>query len=204
MRSANAKKGRYHHGELRAALIDAAIGLIGERGVAGFSLAEVSRRLGVTVAAPYRHFADREELLVAIAERAAGELAAAVRTESAAGGDPAERLTGACRGYIRFASECGPLFQALFAAGFDKTRHPELDAAARPVLDGFLAPARELTGTEEAAERLAFAAVATAHGHAMFLMDGAFGAAPDPLAEAVSRATTAIAAYIAGRASFDD
>lgn len=202
-RAANAKKDRYHHGDLRTALIDAAIELIAERGVAGFSLAEVSRRLGVTVAAPYRHFADREELLVAIAERAAGELAAAVRTAAATGDDPAARLTSAGRGYIRFAAEHVPLFQALFAAGFDKTRHPELDDAARPILDGFLAPARELVRSDAAAERLAFAVVATAHGHAVFLMDGAFGAAPDPLAEAVSRATTATAAHVAGRSAFE-
>src|SRR5262249_41231933 len=60
----------YHHGDLKAALIDGAVDLIVERGVRRFSLAELSRRLGVTVAAPYRHFASRDELLVAVAVRA--------------------------------------------------------------------------------------------------------------------------------------
>src|SRR5215472_16084898 len=60
-----AKGGRYHHGDLRSALVDAAISVIAERGVRGFSLAEATRRLGVTTAAPYRHFTDRDDLLAA-------------------------------------------------------------------------------------------------------------------------------------------
>src|SRR6202142_3412032 len=64
------KGGRYHHGDLRAALIDTAVELIGERGVGGFSMAEASRRLGVAVSAPYAHFADRDELLAAVAVHA--------------------------------------------------------------------------------------------------------------------------------------
>ncbi|MQA86530.1 MAG: TetR family transcriptional regulator [Streptosporangiales bacterium] len=70
----SAKRSRYHHGDLRAALIDTAIELLRERGVQGFSLAEASRRLGVAAAAPYRHFADREELLAAVAVRASEAL----------------------------------------------------------------------------------------------------------------------------------
>ena len=61
------KGGRYHHGDLRAALVDTAIELIGEHGVQGFSLAEASRRLGVAASAPYAHFADRADLLATVA-----------------------------------------------------------------------------------------------------------------------------------------
>ncbi|HEY3685836.1 MAG TPA: TetR/AcrR family transcriptional regulator [Streptosporangiaceae bacterium] len=196
------KGDRYHHGDLRTALVDAAIELIGERGVAGFSLAEASRRIGVTVAAPYRHFADREDLLAAVAARAAETLARSVAAESARAGEPADRLVAAATAYIGFASARVPLFQALFAAGFDKARHPELDTAARPILDGFLAPARALVDTGDAAERLAMAVVATAHGHAMLLTDGAFNGAADPVAAAVERATTATRALVAGRSAF--
>ena len=57
-----ARNGRYHHGDLRAALIGTAIEIIAERGVRGFSVAEASRRLGVAVSAPYAHFADRDGL----------------------------------------------------------------------------------------------------------------------------------------------
>ncbi|MFC4112648.1 TetR/AcrR family transcriptional regulator [Nonomuraea zeae] len=71
------KRDRYHHGDLRAALIDTATELISEQGVQGFSLAEASRRLGVAVSAPYRHFADRDELLLAVGVRLAVQRAAA-------------------------------------------------------------------------------------------------------------------------------
>ena len=63
------KGDRYHHGDLRTALVDTAIELIDERGVRQFSLAEASRRLGVAVSAPYAHFGSRDDLLAAVAVR---------------------------------------------------------------------------------------------------------------------------------------
>ena len=78
------RAGRYHHGDLKAALVDEAIELIAERGVRGFSLAELSRRLGVTVAAPYRHFADRDELLAAVVVQALRAFAGLVRAQPCA------------------------------------------------------------------------------------------------------------------------
>src|SRR6266700_1041787 len=115
------KGGRYHHGDLRAALIDTAIELIGERGVRGFSLAEASRRLGVAVSAPYAHFTDRDDLLAAIA-----------------------------RAYVRFAATSRPLFEVLYEAGLDKARHPEIEAAERPLSDAFLDCVRALSGDDPA------------------------------------------------------
>ena len=92
-RHGRARGGRYHHGDLRAALIDTTIDLLGERGVQAFSMAEASRRLGVAVAAPYRHFADRDALLAAVAVRAAGLLGE--RMEREAGPRPAPQLLAA-------------------------------------------------------------------------------------------------------------
>ena len=66
-----ARRRRYHHGDLRQALIETAIEMLGERGAEAFSMAEASRRLGVAASAPYRHFADRDALLAAVALRAA-------------------------------------------------------------------------------------------------------------------------------------
>jgi len=80
-----AKRGRYHHGDLRQALIETAIEMLGERGAEAFSMAEASRRLGVAASAPYRHFADRDALLAAVAVRAAGLLAAAGRSGESLG-----------------------------------------------------------------------------------------------------------------------
>src|SRR6476646_10992436 len=63
----------YHHGNLKEALLPAALDLIAEKGAAGFTFAEAARWAGVSPAAPYRHFRDREELLAAVARRGFGQ-----------------------------------------------------------------------------------------------------------------------------------
>jgi len=210
-----AKAGRYHHGDLRAALIDTAIELITECGVHNFSLAEASRRLGVTVAAPYRHFVDRETLLAAVAVRGLEAFAAMLAADSLAadqagpavcpGDDVAtERLAAMGRDYVRFAAEHRPLFDALFGAGIDKSRHPEVHKAEEPVKAAFACYVRELcpgddVAAEILAETLADALLATAHGYAALLLDGAFGSGEDAVATASERAAGAILAIIEGR-----
>src|SRR5678815_5715575 len=72
-----AKRG-YHHGNLRAALIKATLRAIAEDGPEGFTLRDVARRAGVSPAAPYRHFRDKDELLAAVAGECAERLGAAV------------------------------------------------------------------------------------------------------------------------------
>jgi AcrR family transcriptional regulator len=67
-RPGSGKSAPYHHGDLRRALTDAALDLIGERGPEGFALTEVARRAGVSAAAPYRHFADKSDLVAVVAE----------------------------------------------------------------------------------------------------------------------------------------
>jgi AcrR family transcriptional regulator len=190
---------RYHHGDLREALIETTIELLGERDIQAFSMAEASRRLGVAVAAPYRHFADREDLLAAVAVRAAELLGQQLDREAVAG-DPAERLAAAAGCYVRFAAAQRPLFQALAGSGLDKRRHPEIMRAAAPLAEMFLAPASALAGQDEtAAARLSSAIVATAHGHAMLLLDGTFGPVPDAAEAAAGQATAATRALITGR-----
>src|ERR671912_280040 len=68
------RRATYHHGDLRAALVAAALELVAEKGVAGLSVAEAARRAGVSSAAPYRHFAGRSALLSAAATAAGREL----------------------------------------------------------------------------------------------------------------------------------
>jgi AcrR family transcriptional regulator len=194
-----ARRGRYHHGDLPDALVETAIGLIGERGAAAFSMAEASRRLGVAASAPYRHFADRDALLAAVAVRAAGLLGRQLDRE-AASGSPRQRLAAAAGTYVRFAHEQRALFQALAGSGLDKARHPEIARAARPVSAAFLSPAAELTGGDQAAAaRLVSVIVATAHGHATLLLDGTFGSGQEAGEAAARQAATAALALIAGR-----
>jgi AcrR family transcriptional regulator len=176
----------YHHGHLKAALIAGAAELLAERGVQDFSVAELSRRIGVTAAAPYRHFANRDELLVAVAVRAVSAFGDALSKRAARQEPPEQRLAAIASAWVRFAAEQPALYAIVFGAGLDqKKRHPELKRAYKH-LDAMLdAPTRELFSDDPAAaDRLADAIEAIAHGYAMRL---AAEPAPPP-ARAVNKA----------------
>jgi AcrR family transcriptional regulator len=138
--------GRYHHGDLRAALIDTAVEIIGERGVRGFSLAEASRRLGVASSAPYAHFADRDDFLAAVAVHGYEIFNTRFLPEMDQFPDPAERLAAGVRAYVRFAGTHRSLFEVIFVAGLDKAGHPEVKAAEKPFQDAYLGTIHELSG----------------------------------------------------------
>lgn len=186
------KRGRYHHGDLRDALIDTAVKLIAERGVREFSVAEASRRLGVAVSAPYAHFADRDDLLAAVVARTYELFRTELAPELDRVHEPAERLAAMARAYVRFAGTHTALFSMLFEALPDKSRHPEIATAEQPIDDAFRAAVQSLPGSDE----LAVAVEATTHGFAMLLLDGAFGGGNDAVenaAERAARATLALA-----------
>jgi AcrR family transcriptional regulator len=214
------KGGRYHHGDLRAALIDTAVDLIGERGVRNFSLAEASRRLGVAVSAPYAHFTDRDDLLAAVAVRAYQLFVAQLLPDAESDLPPGARLAAMAAAYIRFAAARRPLFEVLYDAGLDRARHPELEAAQKPVDDAFLTCVTALTepggtsgpgapggedgaggpwGAAGPAQELAIALEATARGYAVFLLDGSFGRGAGAVDRAAQRAAQATLALIESR-----
>ncbi|MBU3064698.1 TetR/AcrR family transcriptional regulator [Nocardia sp. NEAU-G5] len=188
--------GRYHHGDLRTALIDTAVELLAEQGTQAFTMAEASRRLGVAASAPYRHFHDRDALLAAVAVHAAGLLSRRL-ADIASHQSATDRLATAAHVYVRFASEHRPLFSALTGSGLDKTRHGEIDIAAQPIHAAFTAPATELD--PEHADRIASAIAATAHGHALLLLDNAFGTDEHACDRAADQAAATVRALIAGR-----
>ncbi|AQZ67429.1 Transcriptional regulator, TetR family [[Actinomadura] parvosata subsp. kistnae] len=195
-----ARRDRYHHGDLRAALIDTAMELIAEQGAQGFSLAEASRRLGVAVSAPYRHFADRDELLVAVGVRT-GELLVAAVTAERGGDAPEERLVAVVRGYVRFAARHRALFETLLNL-ITPEGEPELDRAMRPVKAAFHDAATALSGGDPAAaQALGMAVIATADGHAGLLHRGTFGTGEEAVETAVRQAAAATRALVAGRAA---
>ena len=194
---------RYHHGDLKAALVDGAVELIGERGVSGFSLAELSRRLGVSVAAPYRHFVDRDELLAAVAVRALLSFGEALGAQSSESDPPEERLAAMAGAYVRFAAEQPALFGVVFGVGLDKKqRYPELRETYEDVEGNFAACVAELCPDDPGgAEELGDAIEATAHGYAALLTDRP--GAPDPadVTRAADQAERATRALIRGRAA---
>lgn len=105
----------YHHGDLRAALIDATEALLAERGIEGFSLREVARRSGVSPAAPAHHFGDAHGLLAEVARLAFEGLTVALEAGNARGGDDAlARLREQGVGYVDFAMRHPGRFGLMF------------------------------------------------------------------------------------------
>jgi AcrR family transcriptional regulator len=195
------QRASYHHGDLPAALVDAAFELIGENGVHGFTVAEAARRTGVSISAPYRHFADRDELLAACATAACEAVQRHFEAALAAHDAAADQLAAAIAAYVRFAAERRPMFESIFGAGLDKTRYPRLAEAGAAALSAVAAPAFELTpgGDEEKAAILVQALTSLAQGHATMLLEGYFGEPPKAVDTAAERAAAATRALLRGR-----
>jgi AcrR family transcriptional regulator len=104
----------YHHADLRATLIEAAVTLIGEVGPRAFTLREVARRAGVSHNAPYRHFASKDQLLLAVAAEGFERLTAVMNKMMARGRTPAERLELSGCGYVDFALRWPRHFLVMF------------------------------------------------------------------------------------------
>ncbi|MGR3453579.1 TetR/AcrR family transcriptional regulator [Pseudooceanicola sp.] len=133
------KKRGYHHGNLRQALVDAALELIEEKGPTGFTLSEAAKQAGVTPAAVYRHFEGREDL-IAEAARQGYEIFADVIEYAYQTGQPsalaAFEATG--RAYLAFARKYPGHYIAMFESGISVNRNPDLAAVshrARGVLE---------------------------------------------------------------------
>jgi AcrR family transcriptional regulator len=93
---------RYHHGDLRKAIVDTALQLVAESGLANLSLREIARRLGVTTGAPYHHFKDRQALLIEIAIDGYTQLLQALRQAQSQASDAADELRAAASAYLSF------------------------------------------------------------------------------------------------------
>jgi AcrR family transcriptional regulator len=120
----------YHHGNLKEALLQAALGLIAEKGPAGFTFADAARSAGVSPAAPYRHFRDRDELLSSIAQRGFEQFEAVL---SAAWDDGRPDTLAAFervgKAYLKFAREEPAFYSAMFESGLPIDLNPALQAA---------------------------------------------------------------------------
>ena len=120
----------YHHGNLREALVEAALELIGAKGPAGFTFAEAARHAGVSPAAPYRHFRDRDALLAEVASRGfqrfEEQLAAAWDEGRPSLAIAFDRLGKA---YLVFARSEPAYFSAMFESGLSLADHRDLQQA---------------------------------------------------------------------------
>jgi AcrR family transcriptional regulator len=120
----------YHHGNLREALIEAALDLIAEKGPAGFTFAEAARQAGVSAAAPYRHFRDRDALMADVARRGFERFAAAL---TAAWDEGRPNLRSAFervgKAYLAFARSEPAYYAAMFESGLSIAEHRALAEA---------------------------------------------------------------------------
>jgi AcrR family transcriptional regulator len=120
----------YHHGNLKEALIQAALDLIAQKGPGGFTFAEAARSAGVSPAAPYRHFRDRDELLVDVARRGFDLFAQALaRAWDDGRPDPMSAFERVGRAYLAFARAEPAYYSAMFEAGIPLDASAELRAA---------------------------------------------------------------------------
>jgi len=117
----------YHHGNLKEALLRAALELIAKKGPAGFTFAEAARWAGVSPAAPYRHFRDRDELLASVALRGFEQFAAAlVRAWDNGRPDPFAAFDRLGKAYLAFARSEPAYYSAMFEAGIPLDTSPDL------------------------------------------------------------------------------
>jgi len=126
----------YHHGDLKEALLKASLELVSEKGPHGFTLAEVCRKAGVSVAAPYRHYRDREALLAAIA-LAGFELQYEAMAEALAKCQDKtfEGLRSLATSYVNFAIANPSRYRVMYGSDLSKAKFPELYATARRAFD---------------------------------------------------------------------
>ncbi len=177
----------YHHGNLREALVEAALDLIGQKGPAGFTFAEAARHAGVSAAAPYRHFRDRDALIAEVAqrgfERFEQQLAAAWDEGRPTQPAAFDRLGKA---YLAFARSEPAYFAAMFESGLSLTEYRELQQAGDRALAVLRGACEALVAGMPAAKRppammMALHIWALAHGIASLFARGDAARRPVPM-----------------------
>jgi len=169
----------YQHGDLRHALIQAGLKLLGEGGLPALSLRAAAQLAGVSHAAPYRHFKDKEALVAAIAEEGFRLLTRRMNDELAACGeaDTLERLRAAAVGYVTFAVENPGYFRVTFGGAFGAPgTYPALEQAGaeaygvlRGIVSEGIGSGRLRAGDPD---HLSLAAWSLVHGLGMLIIDG--------------------------------
>jgi AcrR family transcriptional regulator len=164
---------RYHHGDLRRALIAGALEVLQREGPAGLTLRAAARRAGVSHQAPYHHFADRAALVAAVAEDGFERLSAELEAVQRGTADPVRRLQETGVAYVVFAVRHPEHFRVMFGPELaDRGAHPELAGAANAVFEKLMAPAKALFGQPSGSgEVLGPTLWSLVHGLAMLLID---------------------------------
>jgi AcrR family transcriptional regulator len=183
-------KATYHHGDLRAACVRAAIELLEEGGETELSLRAVARRVGVSPAAPYRHYADREALVSAVATVGYRELAERLAAAHPSPTTP-EQMASVALAYVQFALERPSLFRIMFGEPCDRDNDERVAATAAVSLYLREIVGRGFPGAD--AESMATAIWALVHGLAFLHLDGKLDAqTPSAVADRVTATIRAL------------
>jgi AcrR family transcriptional regulator len=188
-------KATYHHGDLRAGLVRAALELLEESGETELSLRAVARRAGVSPAAPYRHYADREALVSAIAAVGYRDLAQRLATAHSSPSSP-EQLADVAVAYVRFALDRPALFRIMFGEPCDRDNDERVAATA--AVSQYVRAIVERAFPHADADALTTAVWALVHGLAFLFLDGKLDASSPP--HVADRVTAAINAVLSAPA----
>jgi AcrR family transcriptional regulator len=175
------RKRPYHHGDLRTALIEAALSLVEEHGVKGLALSDAARLAGVSVAAPYRHFKDKEALLAEIAAEGfvlfRDALARAAQSNPK---DKVRRLVEMGVAYVDFALEHRSHFKVMWESGIPKEKYPEVEKVAHEAYLLLEKAAIDLLPGAPAGRQQALVATAwsVVHGYASLTLESALSVVP--------------------------
>ncbi len=197
----NMDQRRYHHGDLRRAVLDGALAAIADRGAAAFSLRDVARRAGVSHAAPAHHFGDKTGVLTAIATEGFELLAAATDAASS------DLIDGGLA-YIRFAIEHPAHYEVMFRPDLYNPDDVDLINARRAGSSVLFNAVRRVLGPDASDEAVVGGVVAAwsfAHGFASLWSAGNIpapaGSAPEDLAR---QSASAFVQLVTARAKRDE
>lgn len=190
----------YHHGQLREALIAAARELLGVRGPEGFSLTDAAKHAGVSPAAPYRHFRDREALLSEVAREGFALFAQRLAGALSAGPDAQASFAAMGRAYLAFAREEPGFYAAMFSrrVSEEPDAEPSGGDAYAMLLRGVSGALAGRVSDGVDAERIARQVWAMSHGVATLERSGCFG--PPDASRAEDLLVSGVEALIRGSA----
>jgi AcrR family transcriptional regulator len=164
----------YHHGDLREALVAAAIGLLEQKGLSGFTLRQCARRAGVSHAAPAHHFATAADLLAEIAARGYERFVAALaKAADRADVSPLARLQAMGRAYVAFALANPAVYGLMFRSSTGSLKSPHLKTASTAAWQQLCDAVAAVLGTKRQDEVIpkASAVWALVHGTATLMLD---------------------------------
>ncbi len=159
-------RAKYHHGDLKRVLLAGARALIAEKGLEGFTIRELARRVDVTHGAAYRHFEDKTALLAEIAKCGYADLHRQIEGATSAANGLREWLTAIARAYVQYALSHPAEYQVMFGPRLNATgQFPELEPLIEGLFDGLDQPFVKFAGCDpRRAREHSVSVLTTLHG----------------------------------------